>query len=120
MANIFAIQRPIFQPAMRIISAITNAFPAEVTTTFAHNYETGYIIRLVVPSLYGMQQVNQLYAEIVVTGAATFLFAIDTTSFDVFLVPDPLPQDYDLPQTIPIGENNSMLTGATQNVLPYS
>ena len=38
---------PVFQPAMRVISSITNGFPAVVTTTFDHQYISGTVMRLV-------------------------------------------------------------------------
>lgn len=111
---------PIYQPSMRIISAITNADPALVTTTFNHQYLTGTIVRLVIPPGFGMTQANQLYAPITVTGDTTFTIAIDTTYFDVFVTPASFPLSYQSAQAVPIGEDNDMLTAAVQNVLPYS
>jgi hypothetical protein len=111
---------PVIQPAMRIISGITNGFPAVVTTTFAHQYKTGTLMRLYVPVGYGMVQANQLTGEIVVTGTTTFAISIDTTLFDAFTVPITFPDSFQLAQSVPIGENNGILTAAVQNVLPYS
>jgi hypothetical protein len=111
---------PVYQPAMRIISNITNEFPAVVTTTFSHQYISGTIIRLVIPLGYGMTQANQLFGEIVVTGATTFSIPIDTTTFDPFITPSTFPENTQYPQSIPFAENNGMLKAATQNVLPYS
>jgi hypothetical protein len=82
---ISAYKKPVFQKAMRIINAITNQVNASVTTSFAHNYITGMIVRLNIPLGYGMQQANQLYGPIVVTGSTTFTIAIDTTFMDPFL-----------------------------------
>lgn len=82
---ILAYRRPVFQKAMRIITAITNAFPASVTTSFNHNYITGMIVRLNIPMGYGMQQANQLYGPIIVTGNTTFTIDIDTISMDPFV-----------------------------------
>lgn len=84
---ILATQFPVYQPAMRIISSITNADPAVVTTTFNHQYQSGLIVRLNVPLGYGMQQANQLYGPIMVTGDTTFTIDIDTTFFDPLVVP---------------------------------
>jgi len=85
--SILADANPVFQRAMRIISTITNANPAVVTTTFDHQYLTGLIVRLNIPRGYGMTQANRLYGPIVVTGATTFTVDIDTTNFDTFIVP---------------------------------
>lgn len=119
MSTCYANPNPIFQPAMRIISAITNDFPAEVTTTFAHNYLTGEKVRLVIPPADGMIQADQKVGTITVTGDTTFLIDIDTTYFDIFSIPiDPLPQVNTCAMVVPIGEVNEMLRAATKNVLP--
>jgi hypothetical protein len=115
----YANPHPVFKPAMRVITAITNSSPAIVTTSFAHGYINGLIVRLDIPLLFGMQQANHMQGEIVVTGDTTFTIDIDTTLFDIFTNPSPGPQNYTSAQVVPIGENNRILTGAVQNVLPY-
>lgn len=120
----FAYQNPVFQPAMRIISAVTNANPAQVTTTFDHNYHTGLIVRLVIPTGYGMvapmttTMPNGFLAPITVTGATTFTMPIDTTALLPFAVPAPNPGHfYTDAQVIPVGEVNSSIYLSTVNVL---
>jgi len=105
---------------MRIIDNITNQDPAIVTTSFPHNYIDGLIVRLLVPPGYGMIQANQLTGEILVLSDTTFAINIDTTFFDDFDIPMDFPDSYQEAQVVPIGEINSLLRGATQNVLPYS
>jgi len=117
---ILANPRPIFQPAMRIISNITNAFPASVTTTFKHQYNTGMIIRLNIPLGYGMQEANQLYGPIVVTGNTTFTIDIDTTNFSVYSTPSTFPNNQQFAQTTPMAEINSTILYATRNILPFT
>lgn len=112
----YAYPSPVFQPAMRIIANITRSNPAIVTTTFDHNYITGTIIRLIVPPGHGMDQADQLFGPIVVTSSTTFAISIDTTSFNPFVIPD---TPGTCAQTIAIGEINSLLAAAEQNVLPY-
>lgn len=116
---ILATQNPVFKPAMRIISSITNANPAVVTTTFAHNYVTGCIVRLIIPLGYGMMQANQLHAPITVTSSTTFTIAIDTLNFPPFTTPITSPLDDQYAQCIPIGEVNGSLLSSYKNVLPY-
>ncbi len=116
---ILAQQFPVFQKAMRVISAITNANPAAVTTTFNHQYITGMIVRLNIPEGFGMVQANQLYGPIIVTGNTTFTIDIDTTNFDVFAAPSSFPFNRQYAQVTPIGELNVTLKAATANVLPY-
>jgi hypothetical protein len=120
MPTCYAQMFPVFQPAMRIITAIANSNPAVVTTSFAHQYNTGVIIRLDLPYAVGMQQANGLFAPIVVLSNTTFSIAIDTTLFDSFSIPiDPPPSVNTCAMAVPIGESNEFLNSATQNVLPY-
>lgn len=124
--NYFGIQFPTYQPAMRNILSITQATQALITTTFDgtnpgnHQYQTGLIVRLLIPAGFGMVQANQLQGEITVTNPTQFTITIDTTSFDPFVVPPYQPGNNGTPaQAVPFGEDNAMLTEAVQNVLPY-
>jgi hypothetical protein len=119
MPMILAEQYPTYKPAMRIISAITNDYPATVTTSFDHLYLSGLIVRINVPNGFGMVQANQLYAPITVTGATTFTVDIDTTGFDPFADSIVFPSSYQRASVVPIGEVNESLLQATENVLPY-
>ena len=108
---------PMFQPAMRLIAAITNANPMAITTTFDHLYQTGTIVRLVIPEACGMQEANGLYGPITVTGVTTFTLPFSSISFAPFSIPGaPDPHDFTCAQILPVGEINSMFSAATQNV----
>jgi hypothetical protein len=104
---------------MRIVTAITNGLPASVTTSFAHGYASGLIVRIVVPLGFGMQEINDLFGSIIVTGITTFDIDIDTTNFNAFTVPVTPPASLQYAQAVPIGEINSTVYLATKNVLPY-
>lgn len=127
--NYYAVQFPTFQRAMRNILSITQDENALVTTTLdginpgSHNYSTGLIARLYVPDGFGMTQVNGLSGIIIVVNDTQFTIEIDTTRFDAFVVPNYQPGAFGTPaQVVPVGEINSLLTQATQNVLngvPY-
>ncbi len=117
--TILAFPNPIYQPAMRIVTAITNAAPASVTTSFDHLYLTGSIVRLDIPLGYGMQQVNQKFGPITVTSPTTFTIDIDTTQFDAFSVASSYPYNEQYAQCVPMAEINSLLTSAVQNTLPH-
>jgi hypothetical protein len=120
MSTCYANPNPTFLPAMRLISSITNDYPALVTTTFNHGYTTGLIVRLHIPTICGMQEIKDLPLTITVTDVDTFTVDVDTTRFGAFAIPVvPVPVWADTcAQVIPIGEDNSMLTEATRNVLP--
>jgi hypothetical protein len=117
MPNYYANPNPLFQPAMRLIAAITNASPAVVTTTFAHQYISGNIVRLDIPPACGMQQANQQFGPISVISPTTFSIAIDTTLYYAFVIPTFNPLVNTAAQCIPMAEINSILTAAVQNQL---
>ena len=103
------------EPSMRIITDITNSYPANVTTSFDHDYITGEIVRLYVPNSFAMIQANNKYAKITLTVTTTFTIDIDTRLFDVFVN---VPFHGRYAQVVPIGEENNILSAAVRNVLP--
>ena len=114
----YAYPNPVYGPAMRLISAITNSTAASVTTTFAHGYVDGTIIRFDIPPACGMQQINQLTSPILVTSPTTFTVTIDTTQFAPFIVPVGLGPFIDVcSQSVAIGESNDTLKAAVVNQL---
>lgn len=115
---------PKFKPAAKLIGAITNAVQAQITTTTNHEYLSGTIVRLNIPQICGMQQIDKFSGEIVVTGLNTFTMDIDSTNFDAFAVP---ADEFHVPGgvsrhyntcaiVVPIGENSNMLTAAEKNI----
>lgn len=114
MANNGAVEFPIYQPAMRVITAITNANPASVTTSFDHDFFDSDFVRLIIPIGFGMQQANGLTGRVTVTSPTTFTINIDTIGFDAFSD----PSNNQFAQVIPLGEVNETLRGAMVNTLP--
>lgn len=126
---ILAVANPVYQQAMRVITAITNAYPALVTTSFANQFQTGMKVRINIPLGYGMQQLNQQLGQITVINDTQFTINLDTTSFDAFAVPaayfpiiNPKTQVQTLvvpefAQVVPVGEDVHMITAAWRNVL---
>lgn len=127
MASVGAQTTPEFQPAMRQVTAITQANPVSVTTSFAHNYFTGDIVRIIIPTDirinagvvtirdFGMPEINQKYAPIVVTSPTTFTMPIDSTNFQALTIQAGSLQ---APQCVNIGEVNENIWGAEYNTLP--
>lgn len=141
MAQGVDINFPTIQKAMRVIVAITNDTNALITTDIPHQYVTGQIVRIVIPQdfggvnnattqmnqyAFGMMQINGLLGTIqTIPTTTTFTLDINTTIFDVFVLPPPIvfavgpPAYLSYAQVIPVGEINSQFNAATQNVLPY-
>ena len=117
---ILAYRYPVYQPAMRIVSSITNSNPVVVVTTFAHQYKPGAIVRINIPSGFGMQEINQKYAPITILSATSFSMPIDTTTFSVFVAATAYPDNRQSATVTPVGEVSPLLTSAVKNVLPYS
>jgi hypothetical protein len=116
---ILAQQYPVFQPSMRIIASITNAYNAVITTTFDHNYVSGEIVRIIVPPHFGMQQIDKQKGPITVLSSTTFSIPIDTRLYDVFSVPSTSPANKQYAQVVSIGEITEQIYAALENVLPY-
>lgn len=115
----FAEPKPLFGPAMRLIAGITNSSPALVTTTFAHGYITGTIVRFDIPPADGMQEINQQTAAISVLSPTTFSAPIDTTNYTPFAIPIGVsPHVNTCAQVVPIGEVNLLLNAAVKNLAP--
>jgi hypothetical protein len=121
MSQCFAVLNPIFQPAMRLIAAISQSNPAQVTTTFAHQYVSGTIVRLNIPQIDGMQELDTTQWPITVTGSTTFTIPVDSTAFSAFAIPVSPPFHANTcAQVVPTGEINETLAAAVRNVLPFS
>lgn len=125
--TISALQFPTYKPAMRIITNITNSNPAIITTSFDNSYITGTIVRITVPFVdgyypWGMQEINNQIGTITVISPTEFSISLDSTNYQPFVTPV-VPSDgstrftTQLPQVVPVGENNDILTAAVVNVL---
>jgi hypothetical protein len=110
-------QTPYFAPASNDITAITNAYPASVTTYSPHGWFNGAVVRLYIPLNFGMQQANRMKGIIMVTGASSFSINIDTRAFDPFVVPSEQPGNNFTPaQCINVGEFANTLDNAFVNI----
>jgi hypothetical protein len=121
MPRCYADPNPVYAPAMRIITAITNSFPAVVTTSFAHGYLTGLIVRLNVKQACGMQQIAGQKGTITVDPSTPTMFSIniDSTNYDPYVQPpDSITYADICSQVVPIGESNDQLIQAVRNILP--
>ena len=73
-----------FVPCRQIISSITQANPAVVTTTQPHGYLEGLFVRIDIPYPGSMQQLNNNQYLINVLSSNTFSIDVDSTGFDAF------------------------------------
>ena len=87
-----ALEQPTYKPAVRVIDAISQAYPASITTSFDHDYPLvgngpGMLVRIIVPWNFGMTQINKMTGTITVTSPTTFTIDIDSRLFDAFVKP---------------------------------
>lgn len=113
----YPIPNPMFQPAMRLVIAITKSNPVVITTSTDHLYINGTIVKLHVYPENGMRQIDQQYGPITVVSPTTFSIPIDSTTYDTFVVPAMPTANNTQSCCVAIGEINSMLRAAVQNVL---
>ncbi len=109
---------PTFEPYVTVIASITKAQIPTITTTFAHNYFDGTIVRLQIPPALGMQQLTGQTSPILVASSTSFTINIDTTQFDNFAIPVSPDIHVDIcGLVIPIGSRNDTLRPAEHNAL---
>lgn len=118
---------PIYYPRRRYITAITQATSAVVTLSVTHGYQVGQLVRMVVPSAFGMTQMNGLQATITAintsTTVNTITLNIDSSAFTAFAFPLVAAFPFTSAQVVPMGEDTaaaetagvSILTDATVN-----
>jgi hypothetical protein len=119
---------PIFYPSRRVITNITAAAAAVVTTSVPHGYRVGQVVRLNIPPVAGaaatMSQINGLLGEITVVGSTTtFTVNIDSSTFTAFTWPVTANAPFTPPYVTPVGEgtdstiaNPALVDGAKDNV----
>jgi hypothetical protein len=81
-----------YYPYRRIITKITRAAQAVVTFSVVHDYQIGQKVRLNVPAIFGMTEMNGLEATIVAvnyatTNGNTITIDVDSSGFTAFAWP---------------------------------
>lgn len=74
-------------PSVRVIANITQAAAGVVTTLVDHGLTTGQSIRLSIPTICGMTQLNNRLVTVTVVNASTFSINVDTTGYTAFNFP---------------------------------
>ncbi len=74
----------IFYPTYSFIESITNEIQATVTFTAAHDFTPGEIVSFRVGKAFGMPEINNKRAKVLVKDALTILIDLDTTTWGLF------------------------------------
>jgi len=97
------------------IASVTNANPCVVTTVDDHGYPAGLKVRFLIPTQFGMVQLNLVNTQVIAVTSDTLTLDLDSTNFNAFAYPSPLPSAYTNPSVIP----NSSGPYLTPLPLPY-
>lgn len=114
---------PIFYPRHRVITKITKAQQAVITFSVTHGYQVGQSIRLSVPAVFGMTEMDGLQATILAvdtttTTGNTVTVNIDSSSFTTFAWPTTGQYNaFTLAQATPIGEDTAYALAQGVNIL---
>lgn len=81
----------------QVIASITQSFPMVITTVNNHGYVAGVEVKFQIPQEFGMTQLNNLRGQVTDLTSNTLTINIDSTNFDVFSYPSPLPISYTSP-----------------------
>lgn len=113
---------PIFYPRRRTITKITKATQAVVTLSVTHGYKVGQLVRMVVPSEYGMTQMDGLQATIVAvntttTSGNTITLNVDSSSFTTFAFPATAVFPFSPAEVVPMGEDTAFALSQGVDIL---
>lgn len=99
---------PRFYPRNRFITAITKATSAVVTLSVTHGYTVGQLVRVIVPSAFGMTEINGLLGTVTAINTTnnTITLNIDSSGFTTFAFPTSAvaATGVSFAQIVPVGE----------------
>lgn len=106
-----------FDPRRLWITGITAANPAVVSVSTTHSYNVGSKVRIIVPSDFGMTEINKQIAEVTAIGANTLTLDVDSSGYTAFAYPTSATAaaGTTFPQIVPVGESYDILTDRTYN-----
>ena len=83
------------------IASVTKANPCVVTTVNDHGYPAGVKVRFLIPTQFGMVNLNLVNVQVIAVTLNTLTLDLDSTNFNTFSYPSPLPNAYTNPSVIP-------------------
>lgn len=107
-------------PGNLLITNITNTYPMVVTivNSDVNSYIPGQSVILTVPNSYGMTQANGKAAPILSITGVNFSLDLDSTVFDVFVIPSGITIEQ--PASLSCyGSTNLQFNNNTINFVPY-
>jgi len=115
----------LFYPRRRVITNITQAVNAQVSTSIAHGLTPGQAVRFNIPDVSGMIQLNTTPANNYLSAAVVtvvddynFTINVDTTAFTAFTFPTIAQQPSSYPIVVPFGENTAVSLSSNTAQVP--
>lgn len=98
----------LYIPMLCYPTAITQASSAVVTLNVDHQFVVGSVVKFVIPSQWGMIELNNQTGTVTAITSSTITVNIDTTSYTAFSYPTSAvaAAGMDFPQVIPIADEN--------------
>lgn len=85
----------------RTIDSITQAYPMVVTTVDDHGYVAGMNVTFLIPTQFGMVQLNDQNIQVLSVTNNSLTCNVDSSNYTPFAYPSPLPGAYTPPSVIP-------------------
>lgn len=99
---------PRFYPVNRLITSISKATSAVIVLSVTHQFTVGQKVRMIVPSAYGMIEMNNLLATITAINTTTnsITVDVDSSAFTTFAFPTSAiaALGVNFAQVVPVGE----------------
>jgi hypothetical protein len=114
---------PIYYPRRRFITNITAATSAVITLSVTHGFTVGQLVRIIVPSGWGMTEINNTLARVTAinTTTNTITVNVDSSAYTAFAFPTSAvaAAGITFPQVVPVGDAPDTIanTNAEQSVL---
>ena len=115
----------LYYPRRRVITNITQAVNAQVSTSIAHGLTPGQAVRFNIPDVSGMIQLNTTPANnylnasvVTVVDDYNFTINVDTTAFTAFTFPTIAQQPSSYPIVVPFGENTALSLSSNTAQVP--
>ncbi len=110
---------PIFYPRRRVVSSIISPGNlSQIGTTVPHGYTVGQEVRMSVPAVFGMTQMNGLNGTVVtVLSDTVFEINVDSSAFTPFVFPTAAAVPFTPAEVIPFGEDTSFALQNGQDIL---
>lgn len=110
---------PIFYPRRRFITNITRGATTAVQMSVTTTYTIGQSVFFVIPDIFGMVELNNLYGTILAinVGTNTLTIDIDSSGFSAFTFPLTAQVPFTQAQVCPGGEDTAEALALNTNIL---